>query len=159
MCKTSYKRSAIIIAVMVLTITVSTACMFSQYDYPMGRDTAEAFGNAEFQLGKFPGGYLGLSNEKCNVIVISSVIDWKKQGNTAYFIGTDQGAYNGTKLYGVLKIKENLLQLYWEGELDAYSRYLIQTLCESGSGVVLTTPMQFLAKDWEILMSLKQDTQ
>lgn len=144
---------------LVTFILLLSGC-FSPYEYsPGGKDTTEIFGNGEYQMSRNQRGTELLSNQKFNIVAIHSITAWEQHGNKAYFVGTDSNIpTEGVRMYGVLEIDKNLLQLFWNDELDSgYILANVTLLCEEGSATILFSSSDFLQEDWEILLKLESE--
>lgn len=153
------KKRIVYFLLAVLLIFLLFCSCFSQYRYPMGKDTAEAYGDGEYQVGTHEGNEL-LSNVKYNITVMRSIICREEIGQSVYFIGTDMYHPNyGTRIYGVLSLEENVLELYWAGTVETAYLAELNRLPEESNVIVYSSSDGFQEKDWSILQSLENGTE
>ena len=142
------------IVLFVIILFCFTGCI-SQYNYSLGKDCTHAFGDGEYQTLKNSRGFESLSNQKFHIMAIPAIDKMEITDEKIYFIGTDGFLpTEGTKLYAILLVKQNLLQIFWEENIKGYYAEEITTLCSGGAAVKLTSIEDFLCEDLQILEKL-----
>ena len=123
-----------------------------QRNYPIAIDTADAFGDWEYQIC-VSGQHKLLSNEKYAVLVIDYLRGYEEEGKWVYLLGSDGG---GTPVYGVLNTESNQVELYWEEPVeDAYLRG-IEKMSAAGAATVHDSFEDFSKAAQEQLIILKE---
>ena len=123
-----------------------------QCNYPIAIDTADAFGDREYQIC-VSGQHKLLSNEKYAVLVIDYLRGYEEEGKWVYLLGSDGG---GTPVYGVLNTESKQVELYWETPVeDAYLRG-IEKMLAAGAVTVHDSFEDFSKEAQEQLIILKE---
>jgi len=89
-----------------IILLLLTGC--EKLQYPIGRDTAHAFGDGRYQIFHSSGPSLELCDVAENKLLIFDMQKWVKTKNNIYVISLD----NSKKIYTILNIKENTLEKY-----------------------------------------------
>ncbi|MBQ4565121.1 MAG: hypothetical protein IJA48_02120 [Oscillospiraceae bacterium] len=140
---------AIVVAVLIATAFIER----DLYNYPIGRDTVTSYGDREFQVAQIQKHHL-LSNEKYHVIVIDQLVSREIVHNYAYFLGTDGG---GTRVYGVLSVEENVIELFWEDPVDRSYQDNLEEMVKEGAAVIHTEFTAFRGEDQTILQQMEEN--
>ena len=146
----------LLVSFLLVLFLLEVTGVFQRYKYSVGKDTAKVYGDGEFQVG-YHEGIEFLRTEKYHVTLIRCITQRKSIGKTVYFIGTDTYSPNyGTRIYGVLSVETNRMELFWSGTVDAEYMAEMKRLPDQSNIVIHSSSAAFLQEDWNVLQELEE---
>ena len=119
--------------------------------YPSGKDTVESYGDGTFQIIRSHMNIQGLFFEGKGSPLIPTIDRIYETNNYAYIIGQEKHQLEeNTIIYGIINIKNNTIQIYFDSEMHIEERFL-----DSDSIELLTSFEGFSNSDQKIFQDLE----